>query len=177
MWLLTVNCQLILILHQNLKAPTWHGAPDDVLVVGVEQIVAAQFEAELVDLLANGDVMQGVWVEDVIHLIGVGSLAGARHLQGIAYIPGLPLGIEEEVAVVARNIDELLAFDALQLGCLALVGGDSEDVIPRQRDLPIALNKRSTKVVLNASRKDHRHVFGYPITVETRFPLYPVLHP
>ena len=147
---------LIAKIHHYLKTSTWHGTPNDVLVVLVGKVVAAQLDAELIELFAEGDMMQHIRRQVVgkEFLRIVGSAATARHLDGVAQVPSLPLGIEEEVSVMTRNVDKLLAIGALQEGLLALIGGDGEDIVARQRDFPVLLDKSRIDVVLYAARID-----------------------
>ena len=94
--------------------------------------------------------------------------AATRHLNGVAQVPGLPLGVEEEIGMVARDVDELFAIGALGVGFLALVGGDGEDVVARQRDLPVFLNKGRVDVVLDAACIDLGHILRHPETIRGR---------
>ena len=126
---------------------------------------------------AEGDVVQHIGVEREGIRVVVRGAARTRGFHGVADVPLLPLGVEEQVAVMARYVDELLAVDALRHGRLALVGGDSEDVVARQGDLPIPLHEGRTEMVLDATCEDLGHVLRHPIAVETGLPLYPVLHP
>lgn len=51
---------LIAKIHHYLITSTRHGAPNDVLVVLVGKVVAAQLDAELLELFAEGDMMQHI---------------------------------------------------------------------------------------------------------------------
>ena len=74
------------ILPHHLKTPPWHGAPDDILVVFVGEVVAAQLDAELLELLAEGDVMKHIRRKVVGKklLLAVGGATATRQLNGIA---------------------------------------------------------------------------------------------
>ena len=67
--------------------------------------------------------------------------------------------------MMTRNINQLLAIGALLMGFLAFVGGDSEDIVARQRDFPIAFDESRINVVFDATSKDLGHIFGHPETV------------
>ena len=148
------------------------------MVVLVGKVVAAQLDAELLELLAEGDVVQHIRRQVVGEelLFVIRGAAATRHLNGIAQVPGLPLRVEEDVGVMARDVDELFAVGALLVGLLALVGGDGEDVIARQRDFPVLLDKSRIDVVLNATGIDLGHVLRHPETIRGGHPLDPVLH-
>ena len=147
------------------------------MVIGVEEVVATQLKAESVDLPAEGDVVQHVWIEREGVLVIVRGATRTRGLHGVADVPILPLCVEKQVPMVTRDIDELLAVDALSHCRLALICRDSVDIVTRQGDLPIPLHESRAEVVFDAAREDLGHVLRLPITVEAGLPLYPVLHP
>jgi len=74
------------ILPHHLKTPTRHGTPNDILVVRVEEVVTAQLDAELLELLAYGDMVQHVGGQVVSEelLRVVGSAAAASDFYGVA---------------------------------------------------------------------------------------------
>ena len=153
------------------------GTCRNVLVIGVEEVVATQLKTESVDLPAEGDVVQHIGIEREGVLVIVRGAARTRGLHSVTDIPVLPLGIEKQVTMVARDVDELLAVDALSHCRLALICRDGVDVVARQGDLPIPLHESRAEVVFDATREDLGHVLRLPIAVETGLPLYPILHP
>ena len=80
------NSKLKPKLPHHLKTPPWHGAPNDVLVVLVGEVVAAQLDAELLQLLAKGNMMQHIRRKVVGKelLFVVGGAAATRHFYGVA---------------------------------------------------------------------------------------------
>lgn len=74
------------ILPHHLKTPTRHSPPNDILVVRVEEVVAAQLDAELLELLAYGDMVQHVGGQVVSEkLLGVvGGAAATCDFYGVA---------------------------------------------------------------------------------------------
>lgn len=108
-----IATNLIFIIQHHLVTSARHSPPYHILVIGVEQIVASQFDVELPDLPADGDMMQGVGVQWERLLVSIRGAAPPCNLKGVAGVPLFPVDIEEEVAVMAWDVNELLATDAL----------------------------------------------------------------
>ena len=166
---MAANSRLIPKLPHHLKTPPWHGTPNDVLVVLVGEVVAAQLDAEFLELFAESDMMQHIRRQVVGKelLFVIRGAAATRHLNGIAQVPGLPLRVEEHIGMVARDVNQLFAIGALGNGFLALIGGDGEDIVARQRDLPILLDKSRIDMVLYAARINLGHVLRHPESKST----------
>ena len=69
--LLTIN-YLVLVFNHHLKAPAWHGTPNDVLVVLVSEVVATQLDTEVFKLLAEGDMVQHIRWQVVCRVLLLG---------------------------------------------------------------------------------------------------------
>ena len=66
---------------------------------------------------------------------------------------------------MARDVDELFAIGALLVGFLALISGDGEDIVARQCNLPVVLDKSGIDVVLYAACIYFGHVLRHPKTI------------